>query len=264
VNEELVGEALVRNHIAIATKLGFKIDGTNGLDSRPERIRRVVAESLKRLKSDRIDLYYQHRVDLTMPIEDAAGTFKDLIQQSKVLHFGRSEPSARTIRLPHAGSWSAAWSATACCRPCEELGIGFVPWPDGGHRRGIDPIRGWVAAVVVPVGLWGLMATAAPVGWWSWFAEVMPHNAEAGGGLMVAVIQLAIALGSAMGGLLFDSTGYKAPSLQVLRCCCLRLFSPSSPPVRKSGRRPEPRTTLRGTHDHEPQRLSQYPTPPGL
>jgi hypothetical protein len=138
VNEELVAEALVRNHIAIATKLGFKIDVTNGLDSRPERIRRVVAESLKRLKSDRIDLYYQHRVDLTMPIEDAAGTFKDLIQQGKVLHFGRSEPSARTIRLPHAGSWSA----TACCRPCEELGIGFVPWPDGGHRRGIDPFRG--------------------------------------------------------------------------------------------------------------------------
>ena len=126
----------------------------------------------------------------------------------------------------------------------EELGIGFVPWPDGGHRRGIDPFRGVGCRGCGPGGLVGPMATAAPVGWWSWFAEVMPHNAEAGGGLMVAVIQLAIALGSAMGGLLFDSTGYKAPSWKVLRCCCLRLFSPSSPPVRKSGRRPEPRITL--------------------
>ena len=104
VNEELVAEALgpVRNHVAIATKFGFKIDGTNGLDSRPERIRRVVEESLKRLKTDRIDLYYQHRVDLTVPIEDVAGTIKDLIQQGKVLHFGLSEPSARTIRRAHA------------------------------------------------------------------------------------------------------------------------------------------------------------------
>ena len=104
VNEELVAEALgpVRNHVAIATKFGFKIDGTNGLDSRPERIRRVVEESLKRLKTDRIDLYYQHRVDLTVPIEDVAGTIKDLIRQGKVLHFGLSEPSARTIRRAHA------------------------------------------------------------------------------------------------------------------------------------------------------------------
>jgi aryl-alcohol dehydrogenase-like predicted oxidoreductase len=82
VNEELVGEALapVRDKVAIATKFGFKIDGTNGLDSRPERIRRVVEESLKRLKTDRIDLYYQHRVDLTVPIEEVAGTIKDLIK----------------------------------------------------------------------------------------------------------------------------------------------------------------------------------------
>lgn len=104
VNEELVAEALgpVCNQVAIATKFGFKIDGTNGLDSRPERIRRVVEESLKRLKTDRIDLYYQHRVNLTVPIEDVAGTIKDLIQQGKVLHFGLSEPSARTIRRAHA------------------------------------------------------------------------------------------------------------------------------------------------------------------
>ena len=103
VNEELVGEALapVRDKVAIATKFGFKIDGTNGLDSRPERIRRVVEESLKRLRTDRIDLYYQHRVDLTVPIEDVAGTVKDLIKAGKVLHFGLSEASARTIRRAH-------------------------------------------------------------------------------------------------------------------------------------------------------------------
>jgi aryl-alcohol dehydrogenase-like predicted oxidoreductase len=104
VNEELVGEALapVRDKVAIATKFGFKIDGTNGLDSRPERIRKVVEESLKRLRTDRIDLYYQHRVDLTVPIEDVAGTVKDLIKAGKVLHFGLSEPSAKTIRRAHA------------------------------------------------------------------------------------------------------------------------------------------------------------------
>ncbi len=104
VNEELVGEALapVRDKVKNATKFGFKIDGTNGLDSRPERIRRVVDESLKRLRTDRIDLYYQHRIDLTVPIEDVAGTIKDLIKAGKVLHFGLSEPSAKTIRRAHA------------------------------------------------------------------------------------------------------------------------------------------------------------------
>ena len=141
VNEELVAEALgpVRNHVAIATKFGFKIDGTNGLDSRPERIRRVVEGSLKRLKTDRIDLYYQHRVDLTVPIEDVAGTIKDLIQQGKVLHFGLSEPSARTIRRAHAVQPVAAIQTeysimersverNGVLQACEELGIGFVPW----------------------------------------------------------------------------------------------------------------------------------------
>jgi len=103
-NEELVGEALapVRDKVAIATKFGFAIDGTIRLDSRPERIRRAVEESLKRLKTDRIDLYYQHRVDLSVPIEDVAGTVKDLIQAGKVLHFGLSEASAKTIRRAHA------------------------------------------------------------------------------------------------------------------------------------------------------------------
>ena len=141
VNEELVAEALgpVRNHVAIATKFGFKIDGTNGLDSRPERIRSVVEQSLKRLKTDRIDLYYQHRVDLSVPIEDVAGTIKDLIQQGKVLHFGLSEPSARTIRRAHAVQPVAAIQSeysimersvenNGVLQACEELGIGFVPW----------------------------------------------------------------------------------------------------------------------------------------
>jgi aryl-alcohol dehydrogenase-like predicted oxidoreductase len=141
VNEELVAEALgpVRDKVAIATKFGFKIDGTIGLDSRPERIRRVVEESLKRLRTDRIDLYYQHRVDLTVPIEDVAGTVKDLIRAGKVLHFGLSEPSAKTIRRAHAVQPVAAIQTeysliersperNGVLQACEELGIGFVPW----------------------------------------------------------------------------------------------------------------------------------------
>ena len=141
VNEELVGEALapMRDKVAIATKFGFAIDGTNGLDSRPERIRRVVEESLKRLRTDRIDLYYQHRVDLTVPIEDVAGTVGDLIQQGKVLHFGLSEPSARTIRRAHAMQPVSAIQTeysimersverNGVLQTCEGLGIGFVPW----------------------------------------------------------------------------------------------------------------------------------------
>ena len=147
VNEELVGEALasVRDKVKIATKFGFKIDGTNGLDSRPERIRRVVEESLKRLKTDRIDLYYQHRVDLTVPIEDVAGTVKDLIKAGKVLHFGLSEPSAKTIRRAHAVQPVAAIQTeyslierspehNGVLQACEELGIGFVPWGPAGTR----------------------------------------------------------------------------------------------------------------------------------
>src|SRR5688572_18638405 len=140
-NEELVGEALapVRDQVAIATKFGFKLDGTNGLDSGPERIRRVVQESLKRLTTDRIDLYYQHRVDLTVRIEDVAGTLKDLIKAGKVLHFGLSEPSAKTIRRAHAVQPVAAIQTeysliersperNGVLQACEELGIGFVPW----------------------------------------------------------------------------------------------------------------------------------------
>ena len=103
-NEDLVGEALqsVRDQVKIATKFGFAIDGTIALDSRPEHIRKVVEESLKRLRTDRIDLYYQHRVDPNVPIEDVAGAVKELIQQGKILHFGLSEPSVKTIRRAHA------------------------------------------------------------------------------------------------------------------------------------------------------------------
>jgi aryl-alcohol dehydrogenase-like predicted oxidoreductase len=141
VNEELVGEALapVRNKVAIATKFGFKIDGTNGLNSRPEHIRKVVEQSLKRLKTDRIDLYYQHRVDPNVPIEDVAGTIKNLIKAGKVLHFGLSEPSAKTIRRAHAVQPVSAIQTeysliersvetNGVLQACEELGIGFVPW----------------------------------------------------------------------------------------------------------------------------------------
>lgn len=141
VNEELVGEALapVRDDVVIATKFGFAIDGTNRLDSRPQRIRRVVEESLKRLRTDHIDLYYQHRVDLTVSIEDVAGTIKDLIQEGKVLHFGLSEASARTIRRAHAVQPVTALQTeyslmersvehNGILQTCEELGIGFVPW----------------------------------------------------------------------------------------------------------------------------------------
>jgi aryl-alcohol dehydrogenase-like predicted oxidoreductase len=140
-NEELVGEALgpARDKVVIATKFGFAIDGTNGLDSRPERIRQVVEESLKRLKTDRIDLYYQHRVDLTVPIEDVAGAVKDLVQAGKVLHFGLSEASSHTIRRAHAVLPVAAIQTeyslmerspehNGVLQTCEELGIGFVPW----------------------------------------------------------------------------------------------------------------------------------------
>src|ERR1700675_4070917 len=107
-NEELVGEALapVRGQVVIATKFGFKLDSATGkqagLDSRPEHIKEVAEASLKRLKTDVIDLFYQHRVDPDVPIEDVAGAVKDLIRQGKVKHFGLSEAGAQTIRRAHA------------------------------------------------------------------------------------------------------------------------------------------------------------------
>ncbi len=104
VNEELVGEALapIRNQVSISTKFGFDIEGPNVMNSRPEQIRKVADQSLKRLKTDRIDLFFQHRVDPDVPIEEVAGAVKDLIQEGKVLHFGLSEAGAETIRRAHA------------------------------------------------------------------------------------------------------------------------------------------------------------------
>jgi aryl-alcohol dehydrogenase-like predicted oxidoreductase len=140
-NEQLVGEALApfRDKVVIATKFGFKIDGSIGLNSRPEHIKKVAEESLKRLRTDRIDLYYQHRVDPEVPIEDVAGAVKDLIAEGKVLHFGLSEASARTIRRAHAvqpvaaiqseySLWTRDPEQNGVLETCADLGIGFVPW----------------------------------------------------------------------------------------------------------------------------------------
>jgi len=141
-NEELVGEALApfRDQVAIATKFGFRIvDGKSaGLDSRPEHIKEVADASLKRLKTDRIDLFYQHRVDPEVPIEDVAGAVKDLIAAGKVRHFGLSEAGAATIRRAHKiqsvaalqSEYSLWWREPEqeIIPTLEELGIGFVPF----------------------------------------------------------------------------------------------------------------------------------------
>src|SRR5271169_5246107 len=144
-NEELVGEALApfRGRVVIATKFGFKLDPNGGpqwvgLDSRPEHIKQVAEGSLKRLKVDAIDLFYQHRVDPEVPIEDVAGAVKDLIQAGKVKHFGLSEPGAQTIRRAHAvqpvtavqSEYSLWWREPEAetLPTLEELGIGFVPF----------------------------------------------------------------------------------------------------------------------------------------
>jgi len=143
-NEELVGEALAsfREKVVIATKFGFKIDPNTGkqagLDSRPERIKEVAEASLKRLRIDCIDLFYQHRVDPDVPIEDTAGAVKDLIQQGKVKHFGLSEAGVQTIRRAHKvqpvtalqSEYSLFWREPEAevIPTLEELGIGFVPF----------------------------------------------------------------------------------------------------------------------------------------
>jgi aryl-alcohol dehydrogenase-like predicted oxidoreductase len=139
-NEELVGEALApfRDQVVIATKFGFDLAAFPGLNSRPEHIKQVAEASLKRLKSDVIDLLYQHRVDPKVPIEDVAGAVKELIQEGKVRHFGLSEASAKTIRRAHAVQSLTAvqneyslWTRdpeAEVLPTVEELGIGFVPW----------------------------------------------------------------------------------------------------------------------------------------
>jgi aryl-alcohol dehydrogenase-like predicted oxidoreductase len=150
-NEELVGEALApfRGQVVIATKFGFKHDPNTGpsprvgLDSRPEQIKQVAEASLKRLRVEAIDLFYQHRVDPDVPIEDVAGAVKDLIQEGKVKHFGLSEADADTIRRAHAvqpvtalqSEYSVWWRTVedAVLPTCEELGIGLVPYSPLGR-----------------------------------------------------------------------------------------------------------------------------------
>ena len=145
-NEELVGEALapIRNQVVIATKFGFKDgDSKTGMDSRPERIRAVAEASLRRLRIDRIDLFYQHRVDPNVPMEDVAGTVKELIAEGKVKHFGLSEAGVQSIRRAHAvqpvaalqSEYSLWWREPEkeVLPTCGELGIGFVPFSPLGR-----------------------------------------------------------------------------------------------------------------------------------
>lgn len=147
-NEELVGEALapMRERVVIATKFGFKFSPKGeqiGLDSRPEHIKKVADASLKRLRTDVIDLFYQHRVDPNVPIEDVAGAVKELIGDGKVKHFGLSEPGAQTIRRAHAvqpvtaiqNEYSLWWRTpeTEILPTLQELGIGFVPYSPLGR-----------------------------------------------------------------------------------------------------------------------------------
>jgi aryl-alcohol dehydrogenase-like predicted oxidoreductase len=140
-NEELLGEALepFRDQVVIATKFGFEEgDPSKGQNSRPERIREVADAALKRLRTDRIDLFYQHRVDTDVPMEDVAGTVRDLIGEGKVKHFGLSEAGVESIRRAHAvqavtalqSEYSLWWRApeVEILPTCEELGIGFVPF----------------------------------------------------------------------------------------------------------------------------------------
>lgn len=147
-NEELVGEAVApfRDQIVIATKFGFKFnaDGKQtGMDSRPEHIKEVADASLKRLKTDRIDLFYQHRVDPDVPIEEVAGAMKDLVQEGKVKHYGLSEAGVQTLRRAHAvhpvtalqSEYSLWWRKREedVLPACEELGVGFVPYSPLGR-----------------------------------------------------------------------------------------------------------------------------------
>jgi aryl-alcohol dehydrogenase-like predicted oxidoreductase len=144
-NETLVGEALepIRDQVILSTKFGFEFTPTRRLNSTPEHIRQVVEQMRQRLRTDRIDLLYQHRVDPNVPIEDVAGTVRDLIVEGKVGHFGLSEASADTIRRAHAVQPVAAvqseysiWARdpeTEILPVCEELGIGFVPWSPLGQ-----------------------------------------------------------------------------------------------------------------------------------
>jgi aryl-alcohol dehydrogenase-like predicted oxidoreductase len=173
-NEELVGEALApfRRQVVIATKFGWEADSNNGgkwtaLNSRPEHIKQVAEGSLKRLKTDVIDLFYQHRVDLNVPIEDVAGAVKDLIQQGKVKHFGLSEAGAQTIRRANAvqsvatlqSEYSLFWRQPEqeSIPTVEELGMGFVPFSPLAEQKKATPAQvalAWLLAKkpwIVPI-----------------------------------------------------------------------------------------------------------------
>ena len=164
-NEELLGEALApfRGQVVIATKFGIKLDpsGQQVQDSRPERIRQSLEGSLKRLKVEAVDLYYQHRVDPDVPIEDVAGTVKDMIQQGKVKHFGLSEPGVKTIRRAHAvqpvtaiqSEYSLWWRRPEeeLLPTLEELGIGLVPFSPLGKGFLTGRIDFWNCRGVIEV-----------------------------------------------------------------------------------------------------------------
>jgi aryl-alcohol dehydrogenase-like predicted oxidoreductase len=152
-NELLVGEALepIRSEVRIATKFGFNIEGDGAPFSKPAQIKKVAEASLKRLRTDHIDLFYQHRVDPKVPMEDVAGAVKDLIQEGKVLHFGLSEAGVANIRRAHAVQPVAAVQTeysfieraperNGVLKVCEELGIGFVPWGPVGMAF----LTGWM------------------------------------------------------------------------------------------------------------------------
>ena len=192
-NEELVGEALapVRGQVVIATKFGFDIDPQTrerrGLDSRPEHIKQVAEASLKRLKTDRIDLLYQHRVDPNVPIEDVAGAVKDLIAEGKIKYFGLSEAGAQTMRRAHAVQPVAAlqseyslWTRdpeAEVLPTCEALGIGFVPWSPLGQGF----LTGKIDA--------GMSFASSDVR--SWFPRFTPDARKANEPIVVLLSQLA-------------------------------------------------------------------------
>jgi aryl-alcohol dehydrogenase-like predicted oxidoreductase len=192
-NEELVGEALApfRDRVVIATKFGHDIDPETrqrrGLNSRPEHVKQVAESSLKRLKTEVIDLFYQHRVDPSVPIEDIAGAVKDLIREGKVKHFGLSEASAQTIRRAHAAqpvtavqSEYSLWARdpeAEVLPTCKELGIGFVPWSPTG--------QGFLTSKVDPA----MTFPASDVR--SWFPRFTPEARRANKPLVDLLSQLA-------------------------------------------------------------------------
>jgi aryl-alcohol dehydrogenase-like predicted oxidoreductase len=191
-NEELVGEALdpFRDHLVIATKFGSKIGPKGerlGLDSRPEHIGQVAEASLKRLRVDAIDLFYQHRVDPDVPIEDVAGAVKDLIGEGKVKHFGLSEAGAQTMRRAHAvqpvtalQSEYSLWARdpeAEVLPTCEELGIGFVPWSPLGQGFLTGKIDAAMAFDTSDVR--------------SWFPRFTPDARKANQGLVDSLTEIA-------------------------------------------------------------------------